>query len=434
MKREHRKTSDKLALELAKLQVAFEENGDEAWDQIKGLFKNPKKLALGALAALALVLVVVAGIFLSSIHAPNLPGFEDASGEEWDESNLLQPVNKSGRKDGYYTFLLLGADNDGSNTDTIMVVSYDVPNQDLSIMSIPRDTMVNVRWDIKKINSVYSVYGLDGMMEHMEKLLGFAPDFFVKIDVHAFVEVIDLLGGVNFDVPRDMDYDDPYQNLHIHLKKGYQHLDGTESMGLVRWRHNNDFTLGYSDEERMKTQQAFLRAAAQQCISLKNWDKVTELIDLFYTYVESDLELGEMLWFAKQALGLDLSQDITTCTMPGNYEAYAWSRNYKNYQSYVTVNASEMLEVVNAHFNPYQGNVRLSDLDIMSINADGSVKSSTGRTADSQAALPPVLPEKDAAGEEGENPIEGEATPGSLEVLPEAEMQQTEETTAEEDR
>ncbi|MBQ2252636.1 MAG: hypothetical protein II328_01495, partial [Clostridia bacterium] len=83
---------------------------------------------------------------------------------------------------------------------------------------------------------------------------------------------------------------------------------------------------------------------------------------------------------------------------------------------------------------PYQGNVRLSDLDIMSINADGSVKSSTGRTADSQAALPPVLPEKDATGEEGEMPIEGEATPGSLEVLPEAEMQETEETTAEEDR
>ena len=426
MKREHKK-SDKLALELAKLQLAFENNGDEAWEQIKALFKNPKRLLLMFGAALAIALVIVVGVFLASIHAPDIPGFEDTPGEEWDESDLKQPINQSGRKDGYYTFLLLGADNDGSNTDTIMVVSYDVPNQDLSIMSIPRDTMVNVRWDIKKINSVYSVYGVDGLMEHVEKLLGFAPDFYVKIDVHAFVEVIDLLGGVHFDVPRNMDYDDPYQNLHIHLKKGYQHLDGTESMGLVRWRHNNDFTLGYSDEERMKTQQAFLRAAAEQCISLKNWNKISGLIDLFYTYVESDLELGEMLWFAKQAMGLDLSTDITTCTMPGNYEAYAWSRTYQNYQSYVTVNASEMIETVNAHFNPYQGSMRLSDLDIMSINADGSVRSSTGYTADSKAALPPELPEKEEP-VEGEEPLEGEATPGSLTVLPETEEESTEET------
>ncbi len=429
MRREHKK-SEKLALELAKLQLAFEENGDEAWDQIKALFKNPKKLLLGAAAALLLVLAVVVVVFLSSIHAPDIPGFEEEPLEEWDESDLMQPINKSGRKEGFYTFLLLGADNDGSNTDTIMVVSYDVPNQDLSIMSIPRDTMVNVRWDIKKINSVYSVYGVEGLMEHVEKLLGFAPDFYVKTDVHAFVEVIDLLGGVYFDVPRNMDYDDPYQNLHIHLKKGYQHLDGTESMGLVRWRHNNDFTLGYSDEERMKTQQAFLRAAAEQCISLKNWNKISGLIDLFYTYVESDLELGEMLWFAKQAMGLDLSQDITTCTMPGNYEAYAWSRNYQNYQSYVTVNASEMLGVINEHFNPYQGSMRLSDLDIMSIRADGSVVSSTGNTADKQAALPPELPKEEAPVQD-EPPLEGEATPGSLTVLPETE---TEEPAGEEDR
>lgn len=419
MKREHKK-SDKLALELSKLQLAFEENGDEAWEQIKALVKNPKKLLLAFGAVLLAMLVIVVGIFLGSIHAPDIPGFEDEPSVEWDESDLKQPINKSGRKEGYYTFLLLGTDNDGSNTDTIMVVSYDVPNQDVSIMSIPRDTMVNVRWDIKKINSVYSVYGMDGLMEHVEKLMGFSPDFYVKIDVHAFVEVIDLLGGVYFDVPRNMDYDDPSQNLHIHLTKGYQHLDGTESMGLVRWRHNNDYTLGYSDKERMKTQQDFLRAAVEQCVSLKNWDKISGLLDLFYTYVESDLEPGEMLWFAKQVMGLDIAQDITTCTMPGNYDAYAWSRTYKNYQSYVTVNASEMLETVNAHLNPYQGSVRLSDLDIMSINADGSVSSSTGYTADSKAALPPTIPAKEYPAEK-DTPTESEATSGSLTVLPEEE-------------
>ena len=398
MKKRHR-AKEKFEQLLMQGQVIYENNCDEAWRQIRRLFSHPWRWVLGIVGVLLLCVLCVGVYFLSIVRAPDLPepdSSQDGEEIQWDDYNLEVPITASGREEGVYTFLLLGTDVGGGNTDTIMVVSYDVVNQDFNMMSIPRDTMVNVSWDIKKINSVYSVYGMDGLKEHVGKLIGFEPDYYIKINVQAFVEVIDLLGGVYFDVPRRMEYKDPAQNLYIDLEPGYQLLDGYNAMGLVRWRHNNDYTLGYNDEDRMKTQQAFLKAAAEQCLSLKNWTKISGLIDVFYTYVESDLSIGEMLWFAQQASGFGTGKeglnatDILTFTMPGNYAASAWSRTYRNYQSYVTVNASELLEIVNEYFNPYQGNITAGRLDIMRINADGSVASSTGSTADSKAAKAPT--------------------------------------------
>lgn len=421
--RKNADANDKFAHLLDEAQKVYYDNCDEAWEQVRSTLKKPKNWLIGVGILLLTLIVSVALFWVSEVHAPELPEIEDTSQDEvinWDEENLEIPISASGRQENVFTFLLLGTDEGDGNTDTIMVASYDIPNQKVSLMSIPRDTMVNAPWDIKKINSVYSRYGVSGLREHVGKLIGFDPDFYVKIDVRAFVEVIDLLGGVYFDVPRNMDYDDPYQNLHIHLKKGYQHLDGYNSMGLVRWRHNNDYTLGYSDEERMKTQQAFLRAAAEQCLSLKNWNKISGLIDLFYTYVESDLKLGEMLWFAQQASGIGTDNamidvnNINTFTMPGNYGAFAWSRTIQSDLSYVTVNTDALLEIINEHFNPYQGNITAARLDIMSINADGSVRSSTGNTADAKATLPPERPTPEGEGN-GEEGIE--ATSGSLTVI-----------------
>ena len=421
--RKNADANDKFAHLLDEAQKVYYDNCDEAWEQVRSTLKKPKNWLIGVGVLLLTLIASVTLFWVSEVHAPELPEIEELPQDEvinWDEENLEIPISASGRQENVFTFLLLGTDEGDGNTDTIMVASYDIPNQKVSLMSIPRDTMVNAPWDIKKINSVYSRYGVSGLREHVGKLIGFDPDFYVKIDVRAFVEVIDLLGGVYFDVPRNMDYDDPYQNLHIHLKKGYQHLDGYNSMGLVRWRHNNDYTLGYSDEERMKTQQAFLRAAAEQCLSLKNWNKISGLIDLFYTYVESDLKLGEMLWFAQQASGIGTDNamidvnNINTFTMPGNYGAFAWSRTIQSDLSYVTVNTDALLEIINEHFNPYQGNITAARLDIMSINADGSVRSSTGNTADAKATLPPERPTPEGEGN-GEEGIE--ATSGSLTVI-----------------
>ena len=150
--------------------------------------------------------------------------------------------------------------------------------------------------------------------------------------------------------------------------------------------------LGYPDGDlgRIKTQQGLLKAMIEQLMSLKNITKVNEFIKVFNENVETDLSFQNMLWFAKQAfLGnssgakLDTAQ-VNFVTMP-NKNVSCWSRVYHSYQSYVTPNAQELLELVNNELSPFVEPSTMSDLDIMSVNKDGSVSSTTGHVEDSKA-------------------------------------------------
>lgn len=393
----------------ARLRQTFEENSDEAWGQIK---RFTKRTLIWILALSAVAIIVGAAYFvpilypiLSTVEAPELsptetvnteaPTQSDAEEPEpedvFDESTTVRPLLSGARKDGWYTFLLFGTDKEGTNTDTIMVVSYDVTNQKLNLMSIPRDTMVNVGWDIKKINSVYGMRGINGFRKQIAKLIGFTPDYYVKIDLQAFVDVVDLIGGVEFNVPIPMHYHDPYQNLSIDLDPGLQTLNGEQAMGLVRFRKSDrgkgGAITGYDDTGRVQTQQAFLREMFNKCVKLTNWTKIKSYVEIFEKNVESDLTLGNMLWFARQAMSL--SEDgFMTVTAPGNYYASAYSRSTGGMQSYVTLYGRQMVNLVNESFNPYLTKVSLSNMDIMGVRSDGSVYSSTGYVADSAAAQP----------------------------------------------
>lgn len=331
------------------------------------------------------------------------------------------PTVSGDRKEGVYTFLLVGTDKGDGNTDTIMVASYDTVNQDVAIMSIPRDTMINVSWDIKKINSVYSRYsdGIGALKKQVKTLIGFTPDFYVKVDLEMFVELVDLVGGVEFYVPQDMNYDDDWQDLHIHLEEGLQVLDGEKAMELVRFRRYAE-----GDIKRVEVQQNFMKALIKECLSLEHWGKIKAYIDLAMDNVQTDLEFGSVVWFAAQALGLNGTKalnmdDVYTCTLPANYYASAWSRSTKNEQSYVTIYPNQVVELVNERFNPYEQKVTTGMLDAMSILSNGDIASSTGSVRDTQHnaimavqrgeayyddsgnivyGKPPVKPEIDAAG------------------------------------
>ncbi len=419
----------------------FDENSDEAWSQIKTFFADRSWWIAGVLVALLITGAVFGVRLILSIRAPEIvnapdpvssldfpgttePGAEIELPEEADFGNTEQPLLSGERKEDFYTFLLFGTDKEGTNTDTIMVVSYDVKNQKLNLMSIPRDTMVNVPWDVKKINSVYGMRGLSGFRRQIGKLIGFVPDYYVKIDLQAFVDVVNLIGGVEFDVPIAMHYHDPYQNLNIDLEPGLQTLNGEQAMGLVRFRKSDRGAggkrTGYDDTGRIQTQQAFLKAMFKQCLQIRNWTKITGYVEIFEKNVESDLTLGNMLWFARQAM--NLSEDgFVTVTAPGNYYASAWSRSMQSMQSYATISAGEMVRLVNERFNPYLKDVTRSNLDIMYINADGSVSSSTGYVADGAAALPPELPDAETGEDEepGEDVKPGENGEAGEGVTPE---------------
>ena len=424
---------DKMKIKRTEAELKYLENSGEAWAQIRDFVTDPTHWIVAAIALLLIVAGVFVFKFLSAVRAPDLnngdggiitlgsenvqPSRSDVEKVEdvIDDSNTEQPMLSGARKDNYYTFLLFGTDKFSGSTDTIMVVSYDVGNQKLNLMSIPRDTMVNVSWDIKKINSVYSMSGLKALKKHVAKLIGFTPDYYVKIDLQAFVDVVDLLGGVEFDVPIPMHYHDPAQGLSIDLDPGMQTLTGEQAMGLVRFRKSdrgaNGKISGYDDTGRVATQQAFLKAMFKKCLKITNWTKISSYVEIFNKNVESDLTLGNMLWFARQAMDLD-ENGFATCTAPGNYYASAWSRSTGTMQSYVTLYGSQMVTQVNNDFNPYLSRVTMANLDIMSINADGSISSSTGYVADSRATAPPNRESDSAAtSETAEEPENTTADP-----------------------
>ena len=160
-----------------------------------------------------------------------------------------------------------------------------------------------------------------------------------------------------------------------------------------------DFALEQGDETEYREaltaiaqKAAQMNAMVEQMLQVKNITKINDFIQVVQNNVETDLSFQNMLWFGQQAVlgGLKI-ENVNFVTMP-NKNVSCWSRTYHNYQSYVTPIASELLDLVNNELSPYVETFTMSDLDIMSVNSDGSVSSSTGYVEDKKAASPPVKP------------------------------------------
>ena len=428
--------------------------------------KKPSRLTKGQkwLLAAAIVLAVVLlavtafnGLFVK----PELPNRDSAdtngTGEDAyiDYGDGVQPRVSGERKSkDYYTVLILGRDTGGGgNTDTMLLASYDVTNQKATVMSIPRDTMVNVNWDVKKINSVYNMNGggekgIKALYKEISQLVGFEPDYQVILEWEAVGKIVDAIGGVDFDVPYPMDYHDPAQDLVIEQAPGLRHLSGDDAMQVIRWRKNDkDSPYGYNkggvgDAGRMELQQNFLKAVIKEMMQPKNVLNIGKIAKVFEESVETDLSFQNILWFGKQAFSGGLSMDdVNFMTMPYKGAA-AYSRAYSKqlgkdfYLEYVVPIPGKLLDIVNNQLSPFKEIFTLSDLDIMSVNADGSVSSTTGHVEDSKAAVAPTLmgsdktdePEKDYITDENGNLIDPDT--GEI-VTPPEETETPPETTPE---
>ena len=260
-------------------------------------------------------------------------------------------------RDGVYNILICGTDGDGTRTDTIIIAHLDANDHTVALLSIPRDTPVATgNGGLMKINSVYAGGGTDGMerlASRLQSLLGFPVDGYVLVDLEAFKKTVDLVGGIDFDVPQDMNYDDASQDLHIHLQKGMQHLDGEKAMELVRFRK------GYAsqDIQRTQVQQQFLKALAKQCLSVGSLTKLKEFADIFVEYVTTNLTTGNMVWFGKELLACDFDA-MQTYTAEGEGAMI-------NGASYYPLYAGRLLEIVNAAFNPYDAPIASGSLNVI---------------------------------------------------------------------
>ena len=212
-------------------------------------------------------------------------------------------------------------------TDTIMLCSYDPKTQEASILSIPRDTFVGKNkksaTGFDKINALYQT-GPEKTKQAVEKLTGIDIKYYLNIDTESLREVVDSIGGVYFDVPIDMDYDDPTQNLHIHMKKGYQLLDGNKAEQVVRFRHNNNGTsypteYGDNDLGRMRTQRDFLQAVVKKLATPATLTKINDLIKIANKNVTTNLDLSLAKDYAPYAVEFK-SENLKTATLPGTPE------------------------------------------------------------------------------------------------------------------
>ena len=258
-----------------------------------------------------------------------------------------------------YNILVSGLDDDNGGSDTNILVRFDVPNKLIDLVSLPRDTLLHNEYRNNKLNFAYAKGGTELLMEQIENLLGIPVDFYVTVNLKGFIALVDQIDGVDFDIPINMDYDDPYQDLHIHFTKGPRHLNGQEAMEVVRFRHNNDGT-GYGTEDigRIGTQQAFLKAVAKQLLQIGNVKNIPALVDIFYTYVKTDLTTGNLVWLGNEALNIG-TENIHFATLPGD------GSGYYNKQSVYVLDAQATCDLVNEALNPYNEALTLEDMDIL---------------------------------------------------------------------
>lgn len=313
-------------------------------------------LAVSVIFALSAIL----GIYKCVSQPPELePDDTITPAPEEDLSLAPDDILTDERKEAFYTILVGGLDNRNGGSDTNLLVAVDAKNGAINVLSLPRDTLLNVSWSVKKLNNAYHHGGFERTRTEVSNLLGIPVDFYVTVDLQAFVELVDAIGGVDFEIPVDMDYDDPYQDLHIHFPAGMRHLSGEDALRVVRWRQNNDGS-GYAtaDIGRIGTQQAFLTAVAKQTLQLSNLDKLPTFSTIFHENVDTDLKTSNILWLGEQAISCG-SDAITFHTLPGD------GAGWYNGGSYYILDDHATLELVNTYFNPYTRDLTLDDMDIL---------------------------------------------------------------------
>ena len=271
-----------------------------------------------------------------------------------------QPVAAAGpgtRKDGITTLLLAGVDEGEARTDALMLLTVNQPQRSIHLVSIPRDTLIQGSYAVPKINGVYGINGggkegMDMLLTRVQEIIGFAPDGYMLVNLDVFAELVDTLGGVEFDVPVDMFYNDPAQNLYIDLRAGKQTLSGEEAMGVVRYRS------GYADADlgRVQVQRNFLSAMLRQAVSPKGLTKAPALLQLLANHTQSDLTVANYLWLARTALLADKNA-ISTATLPGNGA-------YLSGGSYYVLDPASVAQTINVYCSPYEYEFTAADLQI----------------------------------------------------------------------
>ena len=262
-------------------------------------------------------------------------------------------------------FFVVGRDKDSWNTDVMMIVNFNMREGSLSIMQIPRDTYVRseahtgrlnaalamIRSDMRAANPKMSSTdllknSLNEVVGLLEKALCIQIDGYAHVDLAGFRGIVNAIGGVYMNVPYAMDYEDPYQNLSIHLEPGWQLLDGSKAEMFVRFRS------GYvqADIGRIDAQKIFMTALFKQLKNNLSVSKVPALAEQVLKYVTTDVPLADIIIYAKELLGVDMG-NISMMTLHGT------AQQTKSGAWYYVMNRASALDAVNTYFNVYNTDI-----------------------------------------------------------------------------
>ncbi|WP_207706882.1 LCP family protein [Alkaliphilus pronyensis] len=184
--------------------------------------------------------------------------------------------------------------DDGGRSDTIMLALIDAPQKKVTLISIPRDSYVEIpEYGMKKINAAYPIGGSKLLEETLENWLAIDIHGFVSIDFDGFIKLVDLIGGIEVEVTRYMEYDDPTDGTNIRLSPGRQTLEGKKALDYVRFRHSNDGNHA-SDYDRMKRQQEALGGLVDKVSSFKSLTKLNSMMDIMGNNVKTTLTPKEI--------------------------------------------------------------------------------------------------------------------------------------------
>lgn len=323
------------------------------------------------------LLFLAFGLIYAWVHsffqAPELPGPDQSAlsdtaspqDEPREEQNAQSEAEQAAeaarkahfaRKENCYTILISGLDDNNGGADSNFLVTVNIGQGFVHAVSIPRDTKAVYGGHSHKINAAYNSGGMERLSEVVSDQLGIPVDYTVTVNLKGFIQLVDAIGGVDFYIPVNMNYDDPNQNLSIHFSKGMRHLNGKEAMKVVRFRHNNDGT-GYGSEDigRMKTQQDFLKAVAQKMLSpsVLTPGKISELAQVFSDSVKTNgLTVGNLVWLASEMVSMG-PDSISFSTLPGQWKS-----------PFIYLDEEAVLEVVNTYLNPYVEDRTPEDLNI----------------------------------------------------------------------
>jgi LCP family protein required for cell wall assembly len=329
--------------------------------------RRKKKIVISLSIIVGLVFLLATGVFALYMIAVSTP--PEQTGERLDTDEMSEFYGE--RYEGVFTFLIFGIDD--TRSDTIMTATFDTMKQTLNVVSIPRDTIVNVPWHVKKANSIIATMNqryrgeenrremaMDATVAKFADILGYEVDFWVVVEMDALIALVDAIGGVEFYVPVDMRYNDPFARppLNINFRQGLQHIDGASARELLRFRGFADGDIG-----RIRSQQSFLMTAIDQIIANIGIRQVPDLVAIFLNQVDTNVSLDNLVWFGREFLRMD-AENISFKTAPGNYN------DHVNGLSYVSLLVDEWVDMINTYLNPFDEDIVATDLSILTRDAN----------------------------------------------------------------